>query len=226
MSKKTLFIVVFSLIIVLVPSGLWMINIYQSQASKLKGTSEKIAASEPEKSATQILPTSGNPSLITSSPSPKVTPAKTAFNESVAQTVLSFGSPSLVNSSASTLNYSLPVNISTGTNKVTAVQLELQYDPAALTYVAIAPGPFFAKPDVLSNQIDAKTGRITYAFGAGLTGKAIAGEGIVANITFSAKVQTLTNTSITFLPKTLVTAEGINDSILKQTVTNSFFIGK
>lgn len=159
--------------------------------------------------------------------SPKTTQTVTAPKEPVAQTTLSFGMPVMAtSSSAFMLNYSLPVNISTGKNKVTAVQLELQYDPAILTNVVIAPGSFFAKSDVLLNQVDAKTGRITYAFGVGLTGQGVVGKGTVANLTFSAKTKTLEKTAILFLPKTLVTAAGVSESVLKQTTNSLFTVGE
>lgn len=156
---------------------------------------------------------------------PKVTPVKTVVKESVAQTVLSFGNSSLVASSASTLSYSIPVNISTGKNKVTAVQLELQYDPEILTNIIISPGSFFTKPDVLLNQIDTKTGRISYAFGVGLADEGVVGKGTIANLTFSTKTKTPARTTITFLPKTLVTAQGINESVLKQAIASPFVCG-
>src|SRR3989304_8288433 len=145
--------------------------------------------------------------------------------EPVAQTPLSFGIPVIAtSSSAVTLNYSLPISISTGRNKVTAVQLELQYDPQILTNVAVVPGPFFANPEVLLNQIDTKTGRISYAFGVGLTGSGVAGKGTVANLIFTA-IKTPKKTAIIFLPKTLVTAEGVSESVLKQTNVGQIIIG-
>ena len=152
-----------------------------------------------------------------------------APKEPVAQTVLSFGnlslaSPSSVLRQPADLNYSLPISISTGKNKVTAVQLELQYDPQILTNVAVVPGPFFANPEVLLNQIDTKTGRISYAFGVGLTGSGVAGKGTVANLIFTA-IKTPKKTAIIFLPKTLVTAQGVSESVLKQTNVGQIIIG-
>ena len=146
--------------------------------------------------------------------------------EPVAQTILSFGNPSIATSSSvSTLNYSLPISISTGKNKVTAVQLELQYDPVILTNVAVVPGSFFTNPVTLLNQIDVKTGRISYAFGTGLKDPGVIGKGIVAHLTFSAGVGITEKTAIIFLPKTLVTAEGISESALKQTANALFTVG-
>jgi len=146
---------------------------------------------------------------------------------SVAQTVLSFGNPTIATtSSITTLNYSLPVNIDTATNRVTSVQLELQYDPAVLTNVKVSVSPLITKPDILLNQIDPVTGRITYAFGVGLTGKSITGKQTVAYITFSAKAKTLEKTAIIFLPKSLVAAENVSQSVLKRTTDGLFTVGE
>jgi len=151
----------------------------------------------------------------------------TTIKEPVAQTILSFGNPSIATSSSiTTLNYSLPINIQTFKNKATAVQLELQYDPEILINVTVVPGSFFANPDVLLNQIDSKTGRISYAFGIGLTGQGVVGQGTVATLSFSVIAGTAKQTAIIFLPKTLVTAEGIRESVLKETFNGLFTVGE
>jgi hypothetical protein len=149
------------------------------------------------------------------------------IKEPVAQTVLTFGNPSIAtSSSAFALNYSLPINITTFKNKVTAVQLELQYDPAILTNVAVIPGSFFSNPEVFLNQIDTKTGRISYAFGVGLEDQGVIGKGTAASLTFSVKTSAVEKTAIIFLPKTLAAAEGVNESVLKQTTNGIFTVGK
>ncbi|MBI4089440.1 MAG: hypothetical protein HY424_01875 [Candidatus Levybacteria bacterium] len=156
-----------------------------------------------------------NPTLtILPTPTPK---------ELVGQTSLIFGSP-LLSSSAASLSYSLPINIATGTNKVTAVQLELQYDPLILTNISVSPGSFFQNPVVLLNQIDTKTGRISYAFGINPTDQGVAGQGTVAILNF--KALTSEKTAIIFLPKTLVAAEGTTQSVLKTTINATFTLEK
>lgn len=157
---------------------------------------------------------------------PKKTQITAIPKESIEQTVLSFGTPIIATSSSVIiLNYSLPININTFKNKVTAVQLELQYDPKVLTNVVVTPGSFFTKPVVLLNQVDSKTGRISYAFGIGPAGRGVVGKGIAANLTFSAKAKPEEKTAIIFLPKTLVTAEGISESVLRQTTNALFSVG-
>ena len=148
----------------------------------------------------------------------------TTLQKSIAQTVLSFGAPVIANA-VSPVGYSIPIEISTGENKVTAVQLELQYDPQVLTDVTVVPNQFFSNPDILLNQIDTKTGRISYALGVGLTAQGVSGKGIVANILFSAKTKTGEGTAVLFLPKTLVTATGVSNA-LKQTTNGMFTFGE
>jgi len=160
-----------------------------------------------------------------SAPTPSPTPATTP-KEPAAQTSLLFGELSVTTSSSSSnMVYSLPINIETQKNKTTAVQLELQYDPQILTKVAVTPGQFFENPNVLLNQIDAKTGRISYAFGVGLTDVGKMGKGIAAVLTFEAKPGIEQATAILFLPKTKVTAENISQSALKTTKNALFTVG-
>lgn len=161
---------------------------------------------------------------------PKTTQTIT-IKEPVAQTILSFGNPFVATSSPvlrqpADLDYSLPININTFKNKVTAVQLELQYDPEVLRDVAVVPGSFFANPEVLLNQVDSKTGRISYAFGVGLTRQGAVGQGTAATLTFATKAGVPQQTAIIFLPKTLVTAEGISETVLRQTINALFTVGE
>lgn len=156
---------------------------------------------------------------------PKPAQTVTIPKEPIAQTILSFGELVATSSSLSTLSYSIPVNIETGENKVTAVQLELQFDPTVLTNVIVIPGSFFKNPTEFLNQIDTKTGRISYAFGIGLQDQGVMGKGIVATLSFEVKSPTLQKTSILFLPKTLVTSEKVTQTALKTTANALFTVG-
>ena len=159
--------------------------------------------------------------------SPSQTPQVMVPKESAEQTILSFEKPIATSSlSVENLGYSLPINIVTGKNKVTAIQLELQYDPQTLTNVSITPGVFFKNPEILLNQIDAKTGRITYAFGVGLRDQGIVGKGVVATLNFETKAGVPQETAILFLPKTLVTAEGADQSVVKETNNIKLIVGE
>lgn len=139
--------------------------------------------------------------------------------KSPAETVLSFTPPVVSTASAistaSAATYSMDTVISTGTNKVNAVQLELVFDPEALVNVDIAPGDFFTNPVVLLKNIDTEQGRISYALAIAPGGNGKQGTGVVAILTFKSGGET---TTVRFLPKTQVAAEGIQTSVLKSTI--------
>jgi hypothetical protein len=157
-------------------------------------------------------------------PTPKPTQIVSAPQKISAQTVLSFGNPTVILSpSSSTLYYSVPIYISTGKNKVTAVQLELQYDPVLFNNVQATSGAFFKNPNILLNQIDSTAGRISYALG--VTSAGISGNDTVASLIFSINSKTPQKTAVIFLPKTLVTADGISGSALQEARLGQFTVG-
>lgn len=133
---------------------------------------------------------------------------------SYAQTELSFSTPV-----TTTLNnYSTSVLIKPGNNKITAVQLEISYDPKVLTNVNITAGDFFTTPVELIKNIDTVNGRISYALGINPNQTATNNNGTVATVTFSTLAgTTATQTPINFDPKTEVTAIGYAQSVIKQT---------
>lgn len=116
---------------------------------------------------------------------------------------------------------SVDVNINTGTNNVTAVQLELTYDPQLLTDVDIsAPSKevsFFKNSITLIKKIDQEKGKIIFAIGISPTGAPVKGSGIVAVVKFTKASPTVKTANISFLPQTLVTADGAPNSVLKST---------
>lgn len=129
------------------------------------------------------------------------------------QTTLAFApSPYTISSSSGSLN----IIITAEEDMVTAAQLEITYDPKVLSNVAILPGTFFVNPLQLIKNVDRTKGKIVYAVGVSPTAAAQKGAGIVATITFTANLATGEKTDISFSPKTLVTAEGVRTSILKE----------
>ncbi len=153
---------------------------------------------------------------VTQKTSISITPTPTV--ESEAETVLTL-TPAVASTSAvasGSANYSMNVNILTGKNKVNAVQLELSYDSEALVNVDIKPGDFFTNPIVLLKNIDTETGRISYALAAPLGGDGKTGSGTVATLVFTPLGKN--ETTVKFLPKTQVAADGIQTSVLKSTV--------
>lgn len=149
--------------------------------------------------------------------------------KAVAQTTLFLSPNPLIISSLPTASPSaLDVKMNTGANLVTAVQLELSYDPTLLSVVDIAPSSFFKNPVVLLKIIDSKNGKITYALGIppGETPKKKAGS--VVTLTFRTQMipANVSRTEIKFLPKTMVTALGVTSSVLKTTRETSILFTK
>jgi hypothetical protein len=110
----------------------------------------------------------------------------------------------------------------TGQNKVTAIQFELQYDPKALVSVDIEPSVKTSGWVELFKKIDTQKGIVSYALGINPGEKGISGPAQVAKLTFSKTYGFTGQTRITFLPKTMATAEGYDKSVLK-TATGALF---
>lgn len=127
--------------------------------------------------------------------------------------------PTLIASSLSFSKYdsAVDVNIDTGVDYISGVQLKIQYDPNVLSNVKVAPGTFFPNGTVLQNDIDTTNGILSYAFVINPGMKGIKGRGQVVTISYTAAPQTATD--MVFLPDTKVTSFGINSSVLS-TVTN------
>lgn len=61
---------------------------------------------------------------------------------------------------------SVPVQIDTGQNTVSAVQLVINYDPKVLENVSLSVGQFLPQVTVLQNKIDVDKGVVNYALGS------------------------------------------------------------
>lgn len=98
--------------------------------------------------------------------------------------------------------------------KISAVTLNLEYDPQVIQIKEIAPGEFFASPNVLEKNIDNKDGRVSYSIG---TLSPEPKKGIVAIL----KITSLKrgDTSITFGEKTAAASLGKTTSVLKEAKT-------
>ncbi|MBI2195921.1 MAG: hypothetical protein HYU48_02655 [Candidatus Levybacteria bacterium] len=152
-----------------------------------------------------------------------------APTKGIASTVLSFSTPTISTASAvstgSATIYSMDTTILTGSNRVNAVQLELYYDPDALANVELSPGNFFTNPVVLLKNVDTKQGRISYALAASAGQSGKQGKGVVAVLSFRSLLPAGESTTIKFLPKTQVAAEGVQASVLKSTTDITIFGG-
>lgn len=108
------------------------------------------------------------------------------------------------------------VTIDTDQNDVTAVQLELGYDPNIITNVKVTPGTLITNPAILIDKNNPTEGRYTYAFGITPNGTPVKGTGVVATVTFTARANAVgKDTQLGLLPTTLVTARGVANSVLK-----------
>lgn len=139
----------------------------------------------------------------------------------VAKTTLYLGKPVTASGSAIT---TVDVNINTQNNKVTGVQLEMSYNKDDLGNVDVVPGPFIPNPVSLFKKIDPANGRLSYALAVPLGGKGVTGTGVVATLSFN-KLKTAGQTEIKFLPKSLVSAEGIVQSVLRLATGIKFDLG-
>lgn len=157
------------------------------------------------------------PQINTTGSTPTVTPTPPAH------TILALDPTTVTMASSSG---SINVTINTNGDNITAVQLELQYDPAVLTNVKLTPGTFLPDASVLINNVDPSTGRISYALIIASPTGAKSGSGTIATLSFSTLPTTKTQTDIIFLPKSLVTAVGIDPSVLKSTTNTTIILPK
>ena len=109
------------------------------------------------------------------------------------------------------------ININTGANKVSGVQLEMQYDPKVISNVKLSPGTFFKNPNIIINTVDQQTGKITYAIGPQLGANSTAQSGIgpIAALQFTVTAAVGQSTSFDILPTSEVASSGIPVSVLK-----------
>jgi hypothetical protein len=103
-------------------------------------------------------------------------------------------------------------------------QLELAYDPNIITNVQIVPGNFFTNAIVVLQNINEKTGRISYVVEKSLLQEIeYKSTGTLATLNFKT-IPLLKSTSLSFLPKTAVrTKEDINT--LQSIYEAKIFIG-
>lgn len=153
----------------------------------------------------QQAPSAPSASPMAQQPTPEI-PAHTVLQLGPNPITVAPGQTSTVN-----------ITMDTSDNNVTAVQLELGYDPTIVSILKITPGTMFAsQPVVLIDKDNTTTGRYTYAFGITPNSQPVKGSGIVATITFTTKAGAVgKDTQIGLLPTSLVTARGVAQSVLK-----------
>lgn len=155
-------------------------------------------------------------------------PSNIGVEDEKAQTRLFFAdAPALSNavSSASAL-YVLDVNITTGANKASGVQLEIDYSPKEITILDIEAGEFIVDPVEIRDKIDAENGRISYAITTPLGSDQISGEGVVARIKFTVPPSAASGEiGFSFADQTTVVSESTSLNILQESVDALFTPG-
>jgi len=121
---------------------------------------------------------------------------------------------------------SVNITINTSDNNVTAVQLELGYDPHVISNVKVTSGALFPNPVVLIDKNNPTTGRYTYAFGITPSAQPVKGTGVVATVTFTTLPGTVGKSmQLGLLPTSLVTARGVAQSVLKSEAGTVITVG-
>ena len=119
----------------------------------------------------------------------------------------------------------IDILIDTGNNNLLTTQLGVGFDPEFFEVQNVTPGPFFQNPTVLLNNVDVKTGRISYALGTLTPQK---GQGVLTTITMLAKKPTGSTgktSDLTLLPKTQVLgSSNQNLNSLVRTMAGSQFV--
>ncbi len=130
----------------------------------------------------------------------------------VPRSVLSFSPNPLVTTVGKN---TLDIVIDGNGDNVSGVDMEITYDPKMFTLIDIAPTDYFENVFVLYKKIDPLKGKmiLSFAIPPGGTGKK--GSGAVARISFTT-TRTMGETMFTILPSTVVTAQGVKTSVLKE----------
>jgi len=140
----------------------------------------------------------------------------------VERTAQIFFNPGNISATTGTTQ-SVDLILNSGNSDIAGVQVELQYDPKALTNVKILPdvtaSSFFGSSvNVLFNEPKPDAGTLEFAMGIPPTGTSRKGSGKIATLTFQKLAGTVsTSTTISFKDHTLVTIMQSQQSVLKDT---------
>lgn len=164
------------------------------------------------------LPSSPTTSQSSVTPTPTVIPGRTSL--SISPNPITLGT-------AGSTSATVDVLIDTGGDQVRSVQLEIAYDPKAITNVSLKPGTFFTNPNVLPvGGINPSTGRITYAVVPGSFSETRTGSGVVATLTFTSLLSVNNpSTTISLLDKSLVSGQARGQNVLMKTSGTKVMLG-
>lgn len=127
-----------------------------------------------------------------------------------------------LSSGAASPTSTVDIIVDSGGTDISGVQAELSFDPKAITNVRLTPsladGFFGASANILINEVDSETGRVSFAVAIPPNTAGKAGIGKIATLSFQKAFNAPPTTTVTFLDKTLVTKLGENESVLKETL--------
>ena len=94
------------------------------------------------------------------------------------------------------------------------IQMELAYDPGAISAVKVTPGTFFSQPQVLLNNVNARNGRVSYAIAPSPNQHEPTNSNIAATIIITPRAGALQRvTTLYFLPKTVVRTKNSENTL-------------
>lgn len=153
----------------------------------------------------------------------KSTPGPTIMLKSILPTPTPPGHTTLslsLNSNSTQTEKILNVTLETDIDKITALQIGLDYDPDIVKNVQIKPGTFFTNPVELRNKNNEKLGKYIYALGIQPSEQGIIGTGNAMTISYQIKNTQKSEALFLLIPQdTLVTASGISRSVIKKAVS-------
>jgi hypothetical protein len=138
----------------------------------------------------------------------------------IPQSILSFTPENLNINPGETIH--ADISISSPGIYPSLIQLELAYDPEVISQISITQGDSFQNSEILLNENNQKTGRISYALSQNETPKSGLESATVAKLTIKTDPRPHPgHTSIYFLPKTTILSENTNITLKS---TNSLLI--
>lgn len=133
-----------------------------------------------------------------------------------ADTVLSLSSPTFVKNNS---NLPVTLEVNSGQNQITALDILIKYDPQYLKLNTLTTGSFLSKCKLIEEKVNPIAGTIHLIFLSPLN-QAITGQGNALKIDFQTLKATIDNpVTITILPQTKISAISENLSVLKSSIS-------
>lgn len=151
--------------------------------------------------------------------------ATKSTSPSYAKAILNILPPQQVVNANGSKTYTVIIRINTpatGLNKISAAQLDISYDPKALSNVDVKAGSLLKNPIVLLKKIDTVKGIINFDLAPSPSEKTSFIAGDLAEITFTKNPSAKGTTALNFLPSTIITSGNFAENVLKGAYGTSF----